>query len=124
MKHSEKFLKLVQERKSNVQELTIDEMLSMRASQKTFVLIDVREESEWANGHLPGAIFLSKGIIERDVESKIPDTEKTIILYCGGGFRSILSAHNLNAMGYKNVYSLMGGFRSWCEKKLPIDHTT
>ncbi len=85
-----------------------------------FLLVDVREESEFAAGHLPGAIHLGKGIIERDIEGKVPDTGAKLILYCGGGFRSALAADNLQKMGYTNVISMDGGFRVWREKNYPL----
>jgi rhodanese-related sulfurtransferase len=87
----------------------------------TFYLVDTREESEWARGHLPKAIHLSKGIIERDIEQKIPDKSAPIVLYCGGGFRSALAADNLQKMGYTNVESMDGGYRGWTEAGLPIE---
>jgi rhodanese-related sulfurtransferase len=83
--------------------------------------VDVREESEWAKDHLPKAIHLGKGIIERDIEQRVPDTGAEIILYCGGGFRSALAADNLQKMGYTNVYSMDGGIRDWREKKFPLE---
>ena len=86
-----------------------------------FHLVDVREESEWAKGHLPRAEHLGKGIIERDIESRIPDTSAEIILYCGGGFRSALAADALQKMGYTNVFSMDGGWRGWNEKNLPVE---
>ena len=89
--------------------------------EEEFFLVDVREESEWANGHLPRAIHLSKGIIERDVERVIPETTDPIVLYCGGGFRSAMAAENLQKMGYQNVWSMDGGIRGWEESRLPIE---
>ncbi len=85
------------------------------------LLIDVREESEFLAGHIPGAIHLSKGVIERDIETVVPDPNKEILLYCGGGFRSALSAENLQRMGYKNVVSVDGGWRSWTEANYPTE---
>jgi len=85
-----------------------------------FVLVDVREESEWARGHLPGAIHLCKGIIERDIEKTIPDKSARLVLYCGGGFRSALAADNLQKMGYTNVSSMDGGWRGWTEVGYPV----
>jgi len=84
-------------------------------------LVDVREESEWAKDHLPKAVFLGKGIIERDIEQKIPTTSEEIVLYCGGGFRSALAADNLRKMGYTNVYSMDGGIRDWRGKNYPLE---
>ncbi|HUI52702.1 MAG TPA: rhodanese-like domain-containing protein, partial [Terriglobales bacterium] len=90
----------------------------MDAGEK-FVLVDVREESEWAAGHLPGAIHLGKGIIERDIELRVPDSGAKLILYCGGGYRSALSADNLQKMGYTNVESMDGGWKGWIGAGLP-----
>ena len=118
MLHSPGFLKLVEAAKKDVKELPIAE-LKGRLAQGA-VLIDVREESEWAQGHLPHATHLSKGIIERDIEQRHPKQDQALILYCGGGYRSILAAHNLQRMGYTQILSLEGGFRAWTEQKLPI----
>jgi len=120
MSHSPAFLKLVNGLRAKVRE-TNPKTVKLKMDKGTpFVLVDVREESEWNAGHIPGAIHLSKGIIERDVEAKIPDKSTEVILYCGGGFRSVLSAHNLKLMGYKNVISMDGGWREWKEKEYPI----
>ena len=120
-KHSPRFLKLVEDMKPNIKELTIDDVKQKLDRSEKFHLVDVREESEWAAGHLPNAEYLGRGIIERDIETKIPNTADEIILYCGGGFRSALAAENLQKMGYTNVYSMDGGFRGWKEKGLPIE---
>ena len=120
-KHSPAFLKLVQDIKKHIRETNVDEVKKRLDKGERLTLVDVREESEWAKGHLPGAIHLGKGIIERDVEQKIPDTNREIILYCGGGFRSALAADNLQKMGYKNVVSMDGGWRGWTEKNHPIE---
>ena len=114
-KHSPAFLKLAQEAKQHVKETNVDEVKKRLDRGEKLMLIDVREESEFAKGHLPGAIHLSKGVIERDVEKTFPDTNKELILYCGGGFRSALAADNLQKMGYTNVISMDGGFRGWKE---------
>jgi rhodanese-related sulfurtransferase len=118
--HSPQFLKLVQDAKSRVKELTIDQVKAKQDRGEKFVLIDVREESEWAKDHLPGAVYLGRGILERDIETKFPEPKTEIILYCGGGFRSALAADNLQKMGYTNVYSMDGGIRDWREKGLPL----
>lgn len=89
--------------------------------EEKFHLVDVREESEWAKDHLPEAIFLGKGIIERDIEQKIPGTADEIVLYCGGGYRSALAADNLQKMGYTNVFSMDGGIREWRERNYPLE---
>ncbi|CAN5376536.1 rhodanese-like domain-containing protein [soil metagenome] len=113
--HATHFLNLVQEARNQIKETNVAEVKTKLDKQDDFYLGDVREESEWQGGHLPKALHLSKGIIERDIENKIPDNNATIILYCGGGFRSALAAYNLQKMGYKNVISMMGGFRGWKE---------
>jgi rhodanese-related sulfurtransferase len=117
--HTPGFLKIVQDAKTRIKECTIDQMRAKQAAGEKFLLVDVREEGEWASGHIPGAIHLSKGIIERDVEAKVPDPGTPLILYCGGGFRSALAADNLQKMGYTNVISMDGGMRGWREKGLP-----
>lgn len=121
MKHSPGFLKIVEEAKKHVRETSVDEVKKRLDRGEKLTLIDVREESEWAKGHLPGAIHLGKGIIERDIEQRIPDTSREIILYCGGGFRSALVAENLQKMGYTTVISMDGGWRGWTEKKFPTE---
>jgi rhodanese-related sulfurtransferase len=118
--HSPRFLKLVQDTKRGVMELTVDDVKAKLDRGEKFQLIDVREESEYAADHLPGAAHLGKGIIERDIEARVPDTGTEIVLYCGGGFRSALAAHNLQKMGYTNVWSMDGGIRDWREKKYPL----
>ncbi len=120
-RHSPRFVRLVDEGRRKVKELTIDEVKRKLDRGETFHLVDVREESEWAAGHLPGAEPLGKGIIERDIEVAIPDTNAEIVLYCGGGYRSVLAAENLQRMGYTNVASMDGGIRGWKEKGLAIE---
>lgn len=118
--HSPRFLHLVAEVRKRIQEISIDEVKArMDRGDKVF-LIDVREESEWADDHLPGAVSVGKGILERDIEKHVPNPETEIILYCGGGFRSALAADNLQKMGYTHVLSLAGGIRGWREKGLPL----
>src|SRR5919199_3184703 len=117
--HSPGFLKLVQDAKTRVRECTVDDVKARLDRGDAFTLVDVREESEYAAGHIPGAVHLSKGVIERDVESKYSDKSTPLVLYCGGGFRSALSADNLQKMGYTNVISMDGGMRGWREKKYP-----
>src|SRR5438552_2354847 len=114
--HPPKFLKLVSDAKSRVRETNVDDIKRRLDRGDRFHLIDVREESEYARDHLPGAIHLGKGIIERDIEQKVPDTQEEIVLYCGGGFRSALAADNLQKMGYTNVLSMDGGIRDWRDK--------
>jgi rhodanese-related sulfurtransferase len=120
MKHSPAFLKLVNGRRAKVRETNPRTVKRRMDKGEEIVLIDVREESEWNAGHIAGAVHLSKGIIERDIEGKYPDKSSEIILYCGGGFRSVLAAHNLKLMGYKNVISMDGGWREWKEKGYPV----
>ena len=121
MPHNPGFLKLVNEAKSRVKETDIAGYKKMAAEGSKPVLIDVREDSEWTAGHAAGAIHLGKGIIERDIETKVPDKQTTMVLYCGGGFRSALAADTLQQMGYKNVISLDGGWRAYQESGLPIE---
>jgi rhodanese-related sulfurtransferase len=119
--HSPGFLAVVNDAKSRIRQIDIDEFKRLRETGEPFVLIDVREESEWAAGHAAGAIHLGKGIIERDIEMHIPDRDTKVVLYCGGGFRSALAADNLRKMGYKNPISLDGGWRVYKESGLPIE---
>ena len=119
MKHSPAFLDLVNKAKKNINETTIQEVAKRLLNGDTFHFIDVREDNEWNEGHAKGAIHLGKGIIERDIESKVPDKNSEIILYCGGGYRSALAAEALQKMGYTNVTSMDGGIRGWREAKLP-----
>jgi rhodanese-related sulfurtransferase len=120
-KHAERFLKLVEDAKKNVKECTIADIAPRVQKGERFHLVDVREESEWNAGHLPGAIHLGKGVIERDIEAAIPDLNAEIVLYCGGGFRSALAAENLQKMGYTNVKSMDGGWRAWVAAGLPVE---
>ena len=118
--HSPRFLKIVEESRRRVRETTVDEVKIKLDRGEKFVLVDVREDNEWAKDHLPRAIHLGKGVIERDVENQIPDTSAEIVLYCGGGFRSALAADNMQKMGYKNVFSMDGGIRDWRQKGYPL----
>ncbi|HVM98113.1 MAG TPA: rhodanese-like domain-containing protein [Candidatus Acidoferrales bacterium] len=115
MKHSPGFLKIVDDARRRIRELSVADVKAMLDRREEFELVDVREESEWARGHLPHARHLSKGIIERDVEATYPDPMTKLVLYCGGGYRSALVADNLQKMGYSNVYSMDGGWRGWNE---------
>jgi len=119
-KHSPGFLKLVDDAKSRVRQCNVQDVKRKLEAGEKFHLVDVREESEWAAGHLPQAVHMGKGIIERDIETKIPEHDAEIILYCGGGFRSALSADNLQKMGYTRVISMDGGYRGWTEANLPV----
>lgn len=118
--HPPKFLAIVDDAKQRVRETTVDAIKQRMDRGEKFVLVDVREDSEWATDHLPGAIHLGKGVIERDIEKTVPDTNTELVLYCGGGFRSALAADNLQKMGYKNVISMDGGVRGWREKGYPM----
>jgi rhodanese-related sulfurtransferase len=119
MKHAPGFLKLVDEARKRIRETNVQDVRTQMEAHETFTLIDVREESEWAKGHLPGAVHLGKGIIERDIENAVPGKATPIILYCGGGFRSALVADNLQKMGYTNVFSMDGGWRGWNDAGFP-----
>ncbi len=119
--HSPRFLQLVADAKSRIRECTVADVRAQQQAQTSFVLIDVREESEYAAGHIPGAIHISKGVLERDIEAKVPDPQTPLILYCGGGFRSALAADALQKMGYTNVLSMDGGWRAWTEAGLPTE---
>ena len=119
MKHSEGFLTLVNDAKSRVKEISIDDYKKM--PREGHLLIDVREDNEWAAGHVAGAVHLSKGIIERDIETKVPDKDTKLVLYCGGGFRSALVADNLQQMGYTHAISLDGGWRALKDSGLPLE---
>jgi rhodanese-related sulfurtransferase len=122
MEHSPRFLALCEQVRAQVREMTTTELRQQMGPTQEFVLIDTREESEWAAGHIPGAIHLSKGVIERDIENKVPDLDTPIVAYCGGGFRSALVCENLQRMGYRNLWSVAGGFRSWKDEGGKIDN--
>jgi rhodanese-related sulfurtransferase len=121
MKHTQGFLSIVNDAKTRVKETDVPTIKKRMDAGEKFHLVDVREDSEWEKGHIPGAIHLGKGVIERDVETVIPDHNAEIVLYCGGGFRSALSADNLQKMGYTNVLSLDGGWRGWTEAGHPVE---
>lgn len=113
--HAPRFLEIVNDAKSRIRECTVHDVQAKLAAGEAFHLVDVREESEFARGRLPGAVHLGKGVIERDVEKTIPEADAEIVLYCGGGYRSALAADALQEMGYTNVVSMDGGFRGWKE---------
>ena len=117
--HEPGFLAVVNDAKKRVKEADYREIKKRLDAGEKMVLVDTREDNEWARGHIPGAIHLSKGIIERDIEKTIPDKQAPLVLYCGGGFRSALAADNLQKMGYKNVLSMDGGWRGWTESGFP-----
>jgi len=118
--HPPRFLKIVDDAKTRVRETNVDAVKARMDRSDKLLLVDVREESEFAKDHLPGAIHLGKGIIERDIEARVPELGTEMILYCGGGFRSALAADNLQKMGYTNVISMDGGIRDWREKGFPL----
>jgi len=122
--HGERFVQLVDSVRPQIQECTVADVVTRQKKEDHFILVDVREESEFAAGRIPGAVHLGKGVIERDIEEKIPDTSAPIVLYCGGGYRSALAALNLQLMGYTNVISMDGGFRGWKEAGLPLDRSS
>ena len=121
MKHSEGFLKLVNDAKSRIREVNVEQTRARVQANPMAVLIDVREDNEWEAGHASGAEHLGKGIIERDIETKVPDKSAELILYCGGGYRSALAADVLQDMGYSNVWSMIGGWKAWKESGAPIE---
>jgi rhodanese-related sulfurtransferase len=121
MKHSEGFLKLVEDAKTRVREVSVEETRARMNNNPGARLIDVREDNEWQKGHAADAEHLGRGIIERDVEEKFPDHQTELILYCGGGFRSALAADNLQRMGYREVYSMAGGWKAWQDAGAPTE---
>ena len=121
MAHNPGFLKLVNDAKARVKEIDLARYQKMCDAAEPHLLVDTREESEWNAGHVAGAVHLSKGVIERDIETKVPDKDTKLVLYCGGGFRSALVADNLQQMGYTNAISLDGGWRALKESGLPLE---
>ena len=118
--HSPRFLKIVEESRKKIREISIDEVKQRLDKGEKFLLVDVREDNEWEKDHLPGAVHMGRGIIERDIEERVPDLNTEMIFYCGGGFRSAMVADNLQKMGYTNVLSMDGGVRGWREKGYPF----
>lgn len=121
MKHTPGFLAIVNDAKSRVKEVNVDQAVAAVKANPNAVLVDVREESEFKAGHVKGAEHIGKGVMERDIERLHPDTDQPLYLYCGGGFRSALAADNLQKMGYKNVYSVDGGWRAFLDKGVPTE---
>ena len=117
--HAPGFLKLVEEAKKVVRELTVAQVAEKIARGEKFLFVDIREDDEWRAGYAKGAIHLGKGIIERDIETDIPNKDAEIVLYCGGGFRSVLAGEQIQRMGYTNVYSMDGGIKGWRAGQLP-----
>lgn len=122
VQHSARFLQIVDDARSRIKETDVDAVKQRLDRGEKLFLIDVREESEFAKDHLPGATHLGKGIIERDIEERVPDLGTELILYCGGGYRSALAADNLQKMGYRNILSMDGGIRGWRDKGYPLTH--
>ena len=120
MQHAPGFLKIVEDAKSRVREISVSETRKKLESRHVFQFVDVREDNEWQQGRAAGAVHLGKGVIERDIEAKISDHDSEIILYCGGGFRSALAADALQKMGYTNVYSMAGGYKEWLKQQGPV----
>jgi len=121
MAHNPGFLKLVNDARSRIRETDIDGYKKMLADGQALLLIDTREDNEWALGHAAGAAHMAKGIIERDIETQVPDKSARVVLYCGGGYRSALAAEALQKMGYSNVISLDGGWRAWQQAGMPVE---
>jgi rhodanese-related sulfurtransferase len=119
MEHSQRFLKLVNEARKRVKETNVEDVKRRMDNGEKFLLVDVREDNEWEKGHVRGAVHMGRGVIERDIEMKVPETTMKMVLYCGGGFRSALVADNLQKMGYTNVESMDGGWRGWVGAGLP-----
>ena len=122
MKHSAKFLSIVNDAKTRIRETTVEDVKNDREAGIDHALVDTREDSEWDAAHAAGSIHLGKGVIERDIEGAIPDTGKKMVLYCGGGYRSALAADALQKMGYTNVFSLAGGWRAWKAAGMPVEN--
>ena len=118
--HSARFLQIVDAARKRIRETTVEEVKAKLDRGENFLLLDVREESEYAKDHLPKAIHLGKGVIERDIEDRVPNLDASLVLYCGGGYRSALAADSLQKMGYTNVLSMDGGIRGWREKNFPL----
>ena len=121
MQHNPRFLALVNEVRQRVNEVDVHQVKRWMEQSRPFVLLDVREESEWEKGHIPAAQYLGRGILERDIETRFPELDTPFVLYCGGGFRSVLAADNLQQMGYRDVISLDGGYRGWVEAGYPVE---
>jgi rhodanese-related sulfurtransferase len=121
MEHAKGFLALVNDAKRRVREISVEEVATRRGRGERLHIIDVREDDEWRQGHAAGAEHIGKGVIERDIEGKVPNHDEELILYCGGGFRSALAADALEKMGYRQVRSLAGGWRAWNERGLPVE---
>ena len=119
--HSARFLQIVEDARRRIREVSIDDVKAKLDRGEPFLLVDVREESEYGKDHLPGAVHMGKGIIERDIEERVPELDTELVLYCGGGYRSALAADNLQKMGYTHVISMDGGIRDWRTKGFPLN---
>ena len=120
MQHSEAFLRIVNEAKSRIREVSVAAVREKLKRGESLHFVDIREDHEWSRGHAEGAVHLGKGIIERDIEALAPDPDDEIVLYCGGGYRSALSAEALQRMGYRNVFSMAGGYKEWVVSGNPV----
>ncbi|MEO0558555.1 MAG: rhodanese-like domain-containing protein [Bacteroidota bacterium] len=120
-RHNPRFVQLVDEARQRIEETDVDTVATRLAAGESVVLVDVREQAEWDRGHLPGAIHLGKGVIERDIEAAVPDLDLELVLYCGGGYRSVLAADALQRMGYTHVVSMDGGWRGWTVEGHPTE---
>ena len=121
METKQRYNDLVSGIKKEIKEIDVDEVMKLQNNNSVFKLIDIRETAEWNSGSIPGAVFIPRGILEREIESAFPDTSAKIVLYCAAGFRSVLSAFNLEKMGYKDVYSMREGISGWAKRGLPIN---
>ncbi len=121
MAHAPGFLKVVDDAKTRIREVTVEDVKRGRESSEKLHLVDCREDSEWNASHAAGSVHLGKGVIERDIEAAIPDKGAKVVIYCGGGFRSALAADSVQKMGYTNVFSLAGGWRAWKEAGMPVE---
>ena len=121
MKHNPQFVAIVEEAKKEISELSVDEVKGMMDNKEEFTLIDCREQDEWSKGHIQGAKYLGKGVVERDIESQYPNPNEPLVFYCGGGFRSALVCSNLQKMGYTKAISMDGGWRQWKDKGYPTE---
>jgi rhodanese-related sulfurtransferase len=119
MKHAPEFLRIVNDAKTRIRQTNVQDVKARLDARENFLLVDVREDNEWAKGHLPGAIHLGKGIIERDIENAVPGKTTPMVLYCGGGFRSALAAESLQKMGYTDIMSMDGGWHGWNDAGFP-----
>jgi rhodanese-related sulfurtransferase len=121
MKHTEAFEKICADARSRIREVSVEDVRAKQKRGEQFHLIDVREDHEWEKDHVAGATHLGRGILERDIEARVPDRDAEVVLYCGGGYRSALAADNMQKMGYRNVFSMAGGIRAWREADLPLE---